>query len=169
MKCQSCEKETTRTKRDYHYTESGLTNVVLKGLDVYTCTCGEEMPEIPNIEGLHKTIAMALIHKKSLLAGQGIRFLRKAMELKAVELARLMGVDKVTISRWENNKAEISNANDHLLRMIYIRKIEEESNQLLAEPILNILENIAPVTGKVYEINISATGKGNYVSEPVAA
>lgn len=169
MKCPSCEKETSKTKRDYHYTESGLDNVVLKGLNIYTCSCGEEMPEIPNIEGLHKTIAMALIHKKTLLAGQGIRFLRKAMEIKAVELAQLMGVDKVTVSRWENDKAEISNANDHLLRMIYIRKLEEESNQLLSEPILNILKTIAPVTGKLSEINISSRGKGNYFSEPMAA
>ncbi|MDH3975444.1 MAG: type II toxin-antitoxin system MqsA family antitoxin [Deltaproteobacteria bacterium] len=169
MRCPNCEKELSKTKRDYHYIESGLDKVILKGINVYTCSCGEEMPEIPNIEGLHKTIAMALIHKNTLLTGQGIKFLRKAMDLKAVELAQLMGVDKVTISRWENNKAEISNANDHLLRMIYIRKLEEESNQLLSEPILNILKNITPVTGKLSKINISSKGKGMYFAEPMAA
>lgn len=40
-------------------------------------------------------------------SGEAFRFMRKAIELKAVELAQLLGTTPETISRWENNKVEV--------------------------------------------------------------
>ena len=49
MKCEMCKGETV-IKRDhrYHYTECGLDNVYLEGIDLRVCeSCGEASPRIP--------------------------------------------------------------------------------------------------------------------------
>jgi putative zinc finger/helix-turn-helix YgiT family protein len=118
---------TLEMKGDYRYTKSGLKNVVLQGITLHKCRkCGELLPEIPHIEKLHAKIALELLYKQSPLTGEEIRFLRKEMRLKANELAALLGVHKVTVSRWENNEEKIGSSSDRLLRYIYAtRHIEE--------------------------------------------
>ena len=143
-----------KAKGDYPYLESGLDNVVLKGITVYTCSCGEEMPEIPNIEGLHKEIAFAVIHKKALLAGPEIRFLRKEMDLKAKDLAELLGASNVSVSRWERGEKPIGHANDRAFRLLYIRRIEEALRKIIPGVIDNILKNISTESIEVPPINI---------------
>ena len=51
-------------ERLYEYTLSGLSNVYLTGITVYTCpVCEAEGPVIPKIDQLHDSIAAALIKK----------------------------------------------------------------------------------------------------------
>ena len=65
------------------------------------------------------------------MTGEEIRFLRKEMRLKANELAALLGVHKVTVSRWENNEEAIGSSSDRLLHYIYAtRHIEELASRL---------------------------------------
>ena len=47
---------------------------------------------------------------------------RKAMGASAKELAKLLGVTTVTISRWENNKEKIGAQSDRLLRCLYLTR-----------------------------------------------
>jgi YgiT-type zinc finger domain-containing protein len=62
MKCPQCRHEMVRTIENHRYAESGLSNVVLVGVEVQHCqNCGENLVSIPRIEGLHRAIAMALI------------------------------------------------------------------------------------------------------------
>ncbi len=122
MQCPQCGSPdmVTSKKEDYHYTESGLNNVILKGITVHQCQkCGEQFPVIPRIIKLHGRIARALLAKPSVLTGEEFRFLRKEMRLKASELASIMGVHKVTVSRWETNAEPIGPSADRLLRYIY--------------------------------------------------
>ena len=51
--------------------------------------------------------------------GKEIRFLRRNMGLKAVELQEYLGVDNATISRWEHGSQNITPPHDRLLRMFY--------------------------------------------------
>jgi putative zinc finger/helix-turn-helix YgiT family protein len=128
MKCPRCgSSEIVEIKGDYRYAESGLKNVMLKGITLHKCkNCGELLPEIPHIKKLHAKIALELLYKEGSFAGEEIRFLRKEMRLKANELAALLGVHKVTVSRWENNEEKIGPSSDRLLRYIYaMRHIEE--------------------------------------------
>jgi putative zinc finger/helix-turn-helix YgiT family protein len=121
MKCNECGKEMKGIKgKPYHYVESGLDNVYLLGVPVYKCTCGETMVEVPNVEELHKAIAAKILQKPSLLRGKEIRFIRKQMKLKAVELTEQLGISEITLSRWENNAESIGPANDKLLRLIFL-------------------------------------------------
>lgn len=126
MHCPNCGKTMRKAKRNYHYTESGLDNVIIQDLGVFICDCGEEMPVIPSIEGLHKVIAFAIIQFKILLTGPQIRFLRKEMGYKAFEFAKLVGTTKTSVSRWETGKEPIGPANDRLIRLLMLRKLEQE-------------------------------------------
>ena len=152
MKCIECNKKMTSKREVYRYTESGLNNVYLE-TDVHRCVkCKESVVDIPNIYGLHEMIAEDLIKKPYLLKGKEIRYIRKFMHLKAVELAKIIGVDKVTVSRWENDAAQISVANDKLLRLIYVQKYQEKCDIILE--IIDFLEKIQPIS-KNRKITIS--------------
>ncbi len=131
MKCPHCNKATKGKKGKYHYTESGLDNVYLETF-IYKCECGETIVDIPNIYGLHELIAKDLVRKKSTLRGKEIKFIRKQLHLKANELAQILGVNKVTVSRWENEEENIGIANDKLIRMIYIQMCQEKCKEIFA-------------------------------------
>jgi putative zinc finger/helix-turn-helix YgiT family protein len=130
MKCPICGNQAKRVKKDYKYIESGLDNVILSGINVFECDCGEEMPEIQNIQAIHKQIALEIIMKPAFLNGKELRFIRKQMGFKEKEIAELLGVTHVSVSRWERSSAKIGVSNDRLIRIIYLQTMEEESNQV---------------------------------------
>ena len=147
MKCFDCNKKMSKKTEVYHYTESGLDNVFLE-TPVFRCNkCKEVITDIPVMGELHMHIAVELIKKDSLLAGQEIRFLRKQMNLKANALADILGVTKQTVSRWENSKKEISPYNDKLIRMICIQLLQEKCGKVFKE-VLKRIRDIAPVVKK---------------------
>lgn len=141
MKCPECGQTMIKGMRDYRYIESGLSNVILKNIPVYKCPCGNEMPEIRAIERIHQKIAEDLFRKPALLTGEEIRFLRKEMGLKAVELANILGVSKVTVSRWENQTKPIGVVSDRLIRLLYLSFLEKKG-KLSKEDILNVIRSI---------------------------
>lgn len=130
MKC-ICGELLKKQKKDYHYTESGLDNVILSGINVFECSkCGEIFPEIIRINELHKQIGLALVKKKSPLKGKEIRFIRKLLGFNEKKFASIMSVDPVSVSRWENSKAGIAPPSDKLIRMLFIQFLEEECNEV---------------------------------------
>lgn len=138
MKCPTCGKDMRATRKDYRYGESGLKNVMLKDITVHECKCGETLPEIPSIKRLHERIADDLINKQGPLTGEEFRFLRKGMRMSARELAQLLGVTSVTLSRWENNKEKVGPQSDRLLRYIYLTR----SKGLVTSQVAKRLEGI---------------------------
>lgn len=119
MKCYTCDEEMICRTGEYQYSESGLDNVILSGVDIWECSCGESAVSIPAIAELHNLIGRALIEKEERLSGPEIRFLRSNMHMKAVELADIIGVSKSAFSRWESGKKTIGVASDRALRLIY--------------------------------------------------
>jgi putative zinc finger/helix-turn-helix YgiT family protein len=112
----------TTTAETYLYKESGLPNVVLVGVDVRRCpACGHHELVLPRVVELHRTIADAVIHKPARLSGAEVRFLRKYLGWSGVDLARHVGVDPTTVSKWENDKDPIGPSSDRLLRMLVAR------------------------------------------------
>lgn len=119
MICPACMKKQSTVKGEYHYLESGLTNVWLKGIEILKCECGEEVVSIPQITELHQLIAGILLEQENQLSGREIRFLRKHMGMKALDFAANLGVDKSTVSRWEHEKDRPSESMDRLIRLFY--------------------------------------------------
>lgn len=128
-RCQACSGNTEKRTltRPYHYTESGLKNVLLDGIMMYYCpACEMEFPEIPNVEGLHAKIAELLVSKSNTLTGREFRFLRKEMRMKAKDLATVLGVTPTTVSRWETGEERVGVANDRLIRSLYLFSLVEQ-------------------------------------------
>lgn len=119
MRCPYCGREMKCRQGEYHYIESGLDNVYLTDVELWECECGELAASIPAIPELHLLIGQYLVKKNALLSGPEIRFLRKNMGIAAKGLAGLLGVDKATVSRWENGKQVPDRSTDRLIRLLY--------------------------------------------------
>ncbi len=136
MACPNCRRRNKTHIGEYHYTESGLPNVWLIGVEMFECECGEKFAFIPCIQELHKLIAHELITQENSLSGQEIRFLRKTMGLKAKDFADLLGVKNVSISRWEHDEFSPSGPTDRLIRLFYA------ADMGLAETAQDLAKNI---------------------------
>lgn len=167
MICNNCGKTMKKVKKTYSYSESGLDNIMLANTQVYICECGEELPIISHVESLHRVIAFELIKSKNHLSGKEARFIRKQLGMKAIQLAEILGVDKVTVSRWENDNNAIGNANDRLIRLLYLTKMAEELRQIIpTETLTEIMSNIKTSMKKPSRrhsvIDVSANKIANY-------
>lgn len=78
----------------YHYTDGGLRNVWLaNGYEIKKTPYGEGVT-FHNLDGLTRSICMALTRKASLLTGAEFRYVRSAgMLLSQPALGKLMGID----------------------------------------------------------------------------
>ena len=138
MKCPVCGERMKKQKGEYRYTESGLDNVVLTGVTLYKCACGETMPELKNVERVHRAVADGLAKKDSRLHGREVRFLRKEIGMTAKELAGLLSVSPVTVSRWESGKKKVGGVSDKLIRMLYVQTMQERSHKVCAGVVSDI-------------------------------
>ncbi len=143
LRCERCDGRMKATVKDFRYPESGLPNVVLQGLRVYVCeSCQEEIPEIPNLLQLHRVIAKALLTKPAVLTGEEVRFLRRHVGLKAKEFADQLGTTPVTVSRWETGAIAIDPKTDRFIRLLCVRKLEEEINRLLLPGLYDVVTGV---------------------------
>lgn len=131
-KCRACgNAEMTSNVETYRYTESGLPNVVLAGVEVRRCpACGHHELVLPRVAELHRTIAHALVLKRTRLSGPEIRFLRKYLGWSGAAFARHIGVDPSTVSNWENDKDPIGTTSDRLLRLMVVHRAPVEDYSL---------------------------------------
>ena len=143
MQCPKCNSEMVCKEGTHHYRESGLDSVYLKGIEIYTCDCGERLISIPAVPELHTLIGRFLIKKNSPLSGKEIRFLRKNMGLTATKLVDYIGVNIATISRWEKGKYPITKPHDILLRVVYAN-IKGISNEEIQHFIKDDFKKIQP-------------------------
>jgi DNA-binding transcriptional regulator YiaG len=103
----------------YPFTESGLRNVVLVGVEVIKCgECGNRDPIIPRVNDLMRLLAVAVTAQPYKLRGEDVRFLRKYLHMSGGELASLIHVDVSTLSKWENNEQPIGDQSERLIRSV---------------------------------------------------
>jgi len=128
-KCRQCHEGMLSVSREnYLYTECGLPNVVLEGVEVRRCPkCGAHEVLLPRVTELLRVISHAIVKKPSRLNGAEIRYLRKSMGWSGVDFAGHIGVDPTTVSRWENDKDNMGVQADRLLRLMIVhgRPVEE--------------------------------------------
>jgi len=141
-KCSNCGKDAKVVRGSYEFSESGLSNVILQGIEIVRCKhCGNEDPIIPRVNDLMRALAIAVICKPYRLQGEDIRFLRKYLRMTGDEFARLMDVDKTTLSKWENNDDPVGSQSDRLIRLTVLG-IGEGLQEKLAEVIRSVFPNI---------------------------
>jgi putative transcriptional regulator len=154
MKCPTCNKKMSHKIGKYHYTESGLDNVYLDGVEKYTCnSCGETSVTIPSIIELHDVLGRAIVNKPICLEGKEVRFLRKNMGYSSKEFADVIGVDHTTLSRWENNTQAVSTSHDRLIRLTYM-SVKPTSKKEIQQFINDRFKDIKPKKKRLFDFII---------------
>ncbi len=108
---------------EYRYTECGLDNVVIEGVSFVQDDKGETVVRIPNINGLHRAIAVAIVRRGMMMSGREMRFLRAEMGMTQAELAEMIHREPLTISRWERGETEIDANAETLIRLHAIERL----------------------------------------------
>jgi putative zinc finger/helix-turn-helix YgiT family protein len=133
--CMECGSEAATRKGTYRFRESGLDTVVLKEIEIVRCpACGDEIPIIPNLDGLLRTLAMAIVTSKLPLTGPEVRYLRKYLAMSGDQFARMLHTDKSTLSKWENGAVNIGSKSDLLIRAVVLhlgRGLRDEAEQVV--------------------------------------
>jgi DNA-binding transcriptional regulator YiaG len=88
---------------------------------------GETCPVIPDPEGLEAAAAVARATMPDKLSGDEIRFLRRALRLKASVLAKFLDVTAETFSRWENGRETISANAERILRLRVVHALRKRA------------------------------------------
>jgi len=113
----------------YRYTECGLDNVIVEGVTFCSDDAGEQTITIPNVRGLHKAIATAIVLKPVGMTGKELRFLRTDMGMTQAELAKIVSREPLAISRWERGEVGQIDQNAEAI----IRVLAKESLSLPVE------------------------------------
>lgn len=122
MICSHCNSKMTAQKSGrYHYVESGLTNIYLRGMTVWSCPeCGAEEIEIPDPAGLQDALARVLVSKESRLTGKEFRYLRTHLGHSGADIAARFAVSRETVSRWETGALKVPGPADIALRYMVL-------------------------------------------------
>ena len=117
--CSECGAQATIALEDYPFQESGLSNVVLRGIEVTRCSkCGNVEVTIPRLEKILTALAIAIVKQPYPLKGEEVRYLRKHLGMSQVKFALLLNIDKTNISKWENGETKIGPQSDRLIRLV---------------------------------------------------
>ena len=105
--------------KNYRYTESGLDNVIIRGMNFLIDDAGEQIVTIRNVAGLHRAIATAIVQKTVSMTGKELRFLRGEMGMTQAELAVVVHREPLAISRWERGEVSDIDMNaETLIRLL---------------------------------------------------
>lgn len=111
MKCSTTE------KRDYHYTECGLDNVLITDMPVIIDDDGDEIVSIPRINLLHALIVLDLAEKDGSWTAAELKFVRSELGLTQSELGELVDKDRQTIAKWEKDERDIDSNAEIVIRL----------------------------------------------------
>lgn len=107
----------------HHYTECGLENVYIEGVEYGTDEDGNRTIKYPPVNRLHKAIANEIINAPGLLRGREIRFLRTEMGMTQADLARFLHRNGQSVARWEKGEVAVDAAQDVLIRQLAVERI----------------------------------------------
>ena len=108
----------------YQYTECGLDNVFIEGMNVVEDHAGEETVTIPAVGLLHQVIAEGIVSLPSKMSGKELRFLRTEMGMTQEQLAEILKIKSLTVSRWEREESPIQDAAEMLIRIMAVQRLQ---------------------------------------------
>jgi DNA-binding transcriptional regulator YiaG len=142
---------------DYRYTECGLDNVMISGMNILVDDAGDEVYCIKNVTGLHKVIAHAIIARPHGITPDELRFLRTEMGLTQAELAQIVKKDGQTIGRWERGEKPIDENAEVVIRMVAAEKLGIDPQMTVEEMAARCIPS---ATFEIIEID--GSNPGNY-------
>lgn len=151
--CTNCGQRVTFERRNYRYTESGISNVILQGVEVADCSnCGNSDVAITRMAKIHRAIAQALAESPARLTGEQFRFLRKHLGLSGDQLGNYLHTDRTKISKWECGQDRIGPTTDRLVRLLAAALDGELRAGLSA--VAEHLPLISDQPGKAWELHV---------------
>lgn len=124
--CSQCGMAVVPRRQNYRYLESGLSNVILQGVEIAECeSCGNEDVILPRLEKIQRAIAQALSNSPIRLSGEQIRFLRNHLGMTGEGLGKFLHTDRTKISKWEHGEDRMGPTADRLLRLL-VAILDEE-------------------------------------------
>ncbi len=154
--CAVCGAQIELERRNYRYRESGISNIVLQGIEVAECSkCGNSDAIIPRVERVHLAIAKALADSPARLTGEQLRYLRMHLGLTGADLARYLHTDKTKVSKWERGEDRIGPATDRLMRLLTaaLDKAMRSSVTSIAEH----LQHVSDDPGTAWELYVDVS------------
>ena len=140
----------------YHYTDGGLRNVWLANGYEITQTPYGECVSFNNLDGLTRSICMALTRKASPLTGAEFRYIRSAgMLVSQPALGKLMGIDGQSVARWEKT-SKVPLWADKLARLLYAAQVNGD------EPIAKAVERIKTVERLIKQKIVVRESRGQW-------
>lgn len=114
----------------------GIEGVTLvNGVEDEVCDkCGKGKIHIPDIQGLISVAALTRVKLPFKLNSREIKFLRKALNITAKEMAEYLKVAPETVSRWENEKMPIAEQSEMFLRLIVIALLQGKAEAEAVDP-----------------------------------
>ena len=118
--CTNCGAQMTFELRNYQYTESGLSNVVLQDVEVPRCSaCGSEDLILPFPEKIHWAIAHALVAENpARMTGEQLRFLRKHMGFSGDGSPGISEPTRLRSRNGKHGEDPIGKSTDRLVRLL---------------------------------------------------
>ncbi|MBB3264065.1 DNA-binding transcriptional regulator YiaG [Azospirillum sp. OGB3] len=110
----------------YHYTECGLDDVWIEGIELHVDLAGKAVYRIPNFPGLHREIARSIVCDGVGMTGPELRFLRTELGLTQQELGNILHVEALTISRWERGENPIHQNAMTVIRLLAVERLKLE-------------------------------------------
>ena len=140
----------------YHYIDGGLRNVWLaNGYEITQTPYGEGV-SFHNLDGLTRSICLALTRKASPLTGAEFRYIRSAgMLLSQPALGKLMGIDGQSVARWEKT-SKVPLWADKLVRLLYTAQVKGD------EPIAKAVERIKTVERLIKQKIVVRESRGQW-------
>ena len=141
----------------YHYTECGLDNVFIEGAGEFEDGAGEDSVTIPAIGQLHRVIAEGIVTHPAKMTGRELRFLRTELGLTQAQLAEILKVKLLTVSRWERNETSINDAAEMLVRLHSATKL-----RLDVDLDVETVSRKVAAAAQTQEIRIDGSNTGHY-------
>lgn len=167
MICKKCGMlEVVYSATQYQYLESGLENIYLEHITLINCQwCSTKRPQISNSDLLDMTIAESIILKPLALSGAELRFLRKHLGYSLIDWAELLRLEEENLFDLENQVEAITPQFDLLTRLLYVRLLEERSNQIIVKNLTDVFAEIDfdNQDGLVVLINLGTPPKYYYL------
>ena len=147
IQCPNCGADAEVERRNWPLDDWGVKGAVLMGTEIIKCGHCGEMPVIKGANRIMRTLAEAVVRKPYRLAGDEVRFLRKYMGITQDHFARLLHVDKTTVSKWETGDDPVGIHSDLLIRLLAI--VRYHDLMLAPEETAQFLQSIHDVKKRV--------------------
>lgn len=106
------------------YTDSGLDNAIIEGVNFLADDSGDECLMIANVNGPHKTIARGIVVRRASVSGRALRFIRTDMGMTQAQLAEMPYREPLAVSRWERGECPPDANAESVVRLYAIQALK---------------------------------------------